>query len=143
MICLAIGAILLSLAGIVVSVYRIVNFGIREFADALQSPFLILVCLFCIVLICSIFIKSQYVVDDTHYTTQFGFIKSKYEIKNITSLSLDMDTKKLTVYFGEEFTVLSLNPTWQDEFIAAIRAVNPEIEFTFTLAENKPDEENK
>ncbi len=135
MIALAIGVLLLCGAGIAISVYRIVTFGVHGFTDTLQSPFLIAVCLFCILLVIGILCKSQYCVDERYYTLQFGFIKSKFAIKDITALELNTDTKKLTVFVGEQFSVLSLNEKWQDEFIAALREVKPEIEFTFTLTE--------
>ena len=135
LIILSVLVIVLCLAGMGVSIYRIVRFGVGGFTDALKSPLLIAICIFCIVLMISVLAKSQYIVDDTYYTTQFGFVKSKFPIKDVTKLELNMDTRKLTVYVGEEFSVLSLSPDWNDEFIAAIRAVKPEIEFTFTLAE--------
>ncbi len=135
MLGLAIGVLVLCLAGIGVSVYRLITFGVHGFTEALQSPFLIAVCVFCIVLVISILMKSQYAVDDTHYFVQFGLIKSKFPIKDITSLELNRDAKKLTVFVGEQFSVLTLNEKWQDEFIAALREVKPEIEFTFTLSE--------
>ena len=127
--------ILLCLAGIGISAYRIAKFGVNGVLDALKSPLLIAICAFCIVLMISILVKSQYIIDNTYYTTQFGFIKSKFLIKDITGLELDTDTNKLTVYVGEQFSVLSLLPEWNDEFIAALRGVKPDIEFTFTLAE--------
>ena len=89
----------------------------------------------------SVLAKSQYIVDETYYTTQFGFIKSKFLIKDVTKLELDTDTQKLTVYVGEQFSVLSLSPEWNHEFIAAIREVKPDIEFTFTLSETPTGEE--
>ncbi len=135
MLFLAVAVVLLCLAGIGLSVYRIVAFGVHSFSEALQSPFLIAICAFGIVLMISILARSRYGVNKTHYITQFGFIRSKYPIEKITSLCLDTETKKLTVYIGEEFSVLSLDEKWQDEFIAALREVKPEIEFTFTLAE--------
>ncbi len=136
MIFLAIAVLLLCTAGIAVSIYRLVKFGgVNGFAEALQSPLLIAISIFCIVIIIALLVKSQYIVDDTHYTTQFGFVISRFPIKDITALVLDMDTKKLTVYMGEQFSVLSLSPEWNDEFIAALRAVNPDIEFSFTLAD--------
>lgn len=128
-------------AGIAVSIYRIAKFGIPEWSDALKSPLLIAACVFCIALVVGILIKSQYIIDETHYTTQFGFIKSKFPIKDITKLELDTDTHKLTVFIGEEFSVLSLSPAWNDEFIAALREANPNIEFTFTLAEKSEHDE--
>ncbi len=131
MVVLAIGVLLLCGVGIGISVWRIYKFGIHGFTDTLQSPFLIAVCLFCIVLVVALLIKSQYIIDDTHYTLQFGFIKSKFLIKEITALHLDTTTKKLTVYVGEQFSVITLNAAWQDDFIAALRKVNPDAEFTF------------
>ncbi len=139
MLILAITVLLLCGTGIGISAYRIARFGIRRFSDVLQSPLLIAVCMFCIVLMISVLAKSQYIVDDTHYITQFGFIKTKVPIKEITLLELDTDTKKLTVHMGESYSVLSLSSEWQDEFIAAIRKVNPSVEFTFTLTENKEE----
>ncbi len=136
MILLAIAVILLCGVGIGISVYRLITFGVHDFTDTLQSPFLIAVCIFCIALVVAILIKSQYAVTPTHYIVQFGFIKSKFLIKEITSLELNTTTNKLTVFVGEQFSVLSLNEKWRDEFITAIREVKPEISFTFTLAEN-------
>ncbi len=139
MLALGVAVILLCATGIGISIYRIARFGVRQFSDVLQSPFLIAICAFCIFLMLSVFFKSQYIVDNTHYTTQFGFIKSRCPIKEITALELDTDTKKLTVRVGENYSVLSLDPQWQDEFIAAIRKANPNIDFTFTLTENKEE----
>ena len=61
---------------------------------------------------------------------------------------LDSDTKKLTVYIGEQYSVLSLNAEWNDAFIKALREINPNIDFSFTLAEQnsnneKPDKKKK
>lgn len=142
MLLLACAALALSVAGIAVSAYRIVKFGINGFSDALKSPFLIVICLFCIVLAVSILIRSRYIVDDEYYTTQFGFIKSKFPIKDVTSLVLNTDLNKLTVYFGEQYSVLSISPEWNDAFVTALREVNPNIDFSFTLAE-KSDEKDK
>ena len=140
LITLSVLVIVLCLAGMGVSIYRIVKFGVGDFTETLKSPLLIAICIFCIALIVSVLAKSQYIVDEEYYTTQFGFIKSKFPIKDITKLELDMDTKKLTIFVGEQFSVLSLSPEWNDEFITAIRTVKPDIEFTFTLAEANKEE---
>lgn len=141
LIILSIAVILLCLAGMVVSIYRIAKFGISDAFELLKSPLLILICIFCIATMVSVLVKSQYIVDETYYTTQFGFIKSKFPIKDITKLELDTDTQKLTVYVGEQFSVLSLSPEWNHDFVTAIREVNPDIEFTFTLPETSGKEE--
>ncbi len=142
MIGLAIAVIVLCGVGIVVSALRIKNQGVRGFSDALKSPFLIAVCVFCIITVISIFAKAQYIVDERCFRTQFGFIKSSVEIKDVTAIVLNTDLKKLTVYLGEQFFVLSVNPNWNEDLVQALRAVNPNIDYSFTLAD-KPSDEQK
>ncbi|MBQ9728219.1 MAG: hypothetical protein IJV85_01345 [Clostridia bacterium] len=134
-ICLAI--YVLCAAGIAASIYRMVRFGIHGFNDVLKYPFLIAVCVFCIAIVTALLIKSQYIVDEQKLTTQYGFIKSSFEIKKLTSLVYDTDSKKLSVYMGEEFFVLSLPEEQTNDFVQAIRAVKPDVEYSFTVSNKK------
>ena len=134
MMVLLVVALLLCVAGLIVSAYRLYNQGINRFLDALQSPLLIAICVFAIVFIISVWAKSQYVVTDKHYISQFGFVKSRFLIKQVTKIELDSDTRKLTVFVGEEYMVLSIIPEQNDAFVQAMREANKNIEFTFTLA---------
>ena len=84
LILLSIAVLLLCVAAIVVSIYQISRFGVQQPLDVFKYPFLIGVSIFCIVIVVSLLIKSQYIVDNAHITTQFGFIKSKTDIKTIT-----------------------------------------------------------
>lgn len=143
MIVVAIAGILLCLAGIGLSVYRLIEYGIRGFSDAVSAPLMIGISLFCLAILISLLIKSQYVVTSEYYITQFGFIKSKFPIKDITSIVLDTNTNKLTVYVGEEYSVLSLSPAWNHEFTQALREVNPKIDYSFTLTENDDKKDKK
>ena len=138
---LLIVSLVLCTAGLGISIFRLFNEGIKKFTDALQAPLLIVICVFAIAFIISVFIKSQYVVTDKHYISQFGFVKSRFLIKDVTKLELDSDTKKLTVFVGEEYMILSIVPTQNDAFIQAMREVNKKIEFSFTLA--TASDENK
>lgn len=121
--------------GIGVSVWRIVRFGIKGFNDVIKYPFLIGVCVFCIVIVISILIRSQYVVVGDMFITQFGIIKTKFPIKEMTSLLFDRDLYKLSIYFGEQFSVISVSPTWNEELVRALLDVNPNIDYGFTLTE--------
>lgn len=142
MLAMLIVALVLCAAGLIVSVYRLYNHGIKQFLDVLQSPLLILICVFAIAFIVSVLVKSQYVVTDKHYITQFGFVKSRFLIKDVTGIELDSDSKKLTVFVGEEYMVLSIVSEQNDAFVQAMRAVNPDVDFSFTLA-STPKEEKK
>ena len=137
MLLLIIAVLLLCSAGIGVSVWRIVQFGVKSFNDVIRYPFLIGVCVFCIVFVVCVFIRSQYVVAGETLTTQFGFIKSSYDIKKITAMVFDRETNKLTVNFGEEFIVLAVNAAWNEQFTRAILDANDAIDYSFTLTEIK------
>ena len=132
-VCLALCA-----AGIAVTIVRIVNYGIYGIMDVLKYPLLLAVCVFCIVIVVSILIRARYLVDKKSLTTQFGVIKSVYSINEFTSLTMDIQTNKLTVHQGENFFVISVKTEWQDEFIKALLEAKPEIEVDYTLTENKP-----
>ena len=142
MLALAVAVIALCLAGIAVSIYRLLQTPPKGFSDYLKSPLLILISAFCIVVVIGILVKSQYVITNEYYILQFGFIKSKYPIKDITALQLDSDTRKMTVQTADGYTVLSLSERDNDEFVKAIQALNPEVEFSFTLA-GSGDEKQK
>lgn len=139
MIALACAVYLLCLVGIAMSIWRIANEGIHDFSDVLESPFLILICLFGIVVITALLIRSRYLVTKEHFITQFGLIKSKFPVKEITSILLDTDSHKLTVYMGEEYFVVTTSPEWNNDLVQAIREVNPDVEFSFTLADKKDE----
>lgn len=141
MIALAIAILVLFTAGIALSVFRIMKYGVNEFSDVLKSPLLIAICLFGIVVVTAMLIQSRYVITKDMFITQFGFIKSKFAIRDFTSILLDTDSKKLTVYMGEEFFVVCTDPNWNNDFVQALRDVKPDIEFSFTLTskEDKKD----
>ena len=141
LILLCVLVLLLAIAGISVSIYRmILNGGILEFSDILKYPFLIAVCMFLIAIIIALLIKSQYGVTKDTFFTQFGFIKTNFSIKEITSIIHDRDLHKLTVYFGEEFCVITCHKEWADDFVQAILRCNLDIDYSYTLTENKPTE---
>ena len=137
LLCLCVAVLLLCAAGIGVSIWRIVQYGIQDFNDVIKYPFLIAVCIFCIVFVVCVLCRSQYLVDGEHVVMQFGFIKTKYEIKKITALTFDRDANKLTVRFGEEYAMLAVNPEWNEQFVQAITDINGAIEYSFTLTEIK------
>ena len=136
--------LLLCIAGIVASVYRMIaNGGILTFYDFLKYPFLILICVFCMVLIIALLIKSQYSIVGTTLITQFGFIKTKYDIKTITELMHDRELARLQVNFGEEFFILTLDPAWADEFVRELIKLNPDASFSYTLTSNNPSNKDQ
>ncbi len=134
---LAVAVMVFCTVGIVFSIVQIINHGIIDFYDILKYPFLILISIFCTALVLAILIKSQYIIDQQYLTSQFGFIKSKFDVKKITAIILDTDTNKLTVNCGEEFFIISLDKEWNEAFVRDLLAVNPHIDYSFTFSEKK------
>ena len=134
---LAVAILILFAVGIALSVWRIIAQGIHGFNDILKSPFLILICLFGIVIVSALLIQSRYIITKDTFITQFGLIKSKFAIRDFTSILLDTDNKKLTIYMGETFFVISTDPNWNNDFVQALREIKPDIEFSFTLTEKE------
>lgn len=140
---LAYAALLLCAVAVTVSVFGIIREGIDGIYGVLRYPFLIAVSLFGIALIISLLIRSQYVIEGTTLITQFGFVKSKADIKKITSIVQDTETNKLSVYVGEEYSVATLPKSETEKFVRALLKVNPDIDYSFTVTENKPQNEDK
>ena len=136
-------ALLLCTVSVGLSIWRLTLEGLHDIRDYLKYPFLILISLFGATLIVALFASSRYIVHKDKLTLQFGFIKNHYPISAITSLLLDTDTKKLTVFMGEEFFVLTTNPLWNNDLVQAIREANENVEFSFTLSEPQEKKENK
>ena len=132
-ICIAI--FLLCFAGGFAAIWQIVKFGVNGPWEILQYPFLIAVCLFCIISAAIFLARSQYVIKDGKLITWLGFIKSTAQIKNVTSILLNSDTKKLSVYFGEQCSQIAISPQENEKFARALLEVNPDIDYGFTLAE--------
>jgi len=136
--------LLLSLAGIGVTIYRIYkNGGIHGFSDFLKFPLLIAICIFCIVMIVSLLVSSEYIVSEEFFITKFGFIKTKFPLKSITQIELDRDEHKMVVRFGEEFSVIGVLADWQEDFASCLIKANPDIEYSYTLPQSTEEETKK
>ena len=132
---------LLCLAGIATSIWRLTSEGVDGLTGALQSPLLIGICIFGLVVLISMLVRSQYLVDEKNVTVQFGIVKSKTPIESVTAIELDTDTNKLSLYTGETYTVIAVNKSWNDEFVKAIQAVKPSVDYSIVLA--KPKDKTK
>lgn len=95
------------------------------------------------VILISLLVSSYYSVDDKHFKTSFGIIKSSYDVKTVKLINLDRATGKLSVYFEEnKYIVIVVKKEWHDEFIDALLKANPEIEFSIESKENDIDNNN-
>ena len=133
----AIAILSICITGIAVSLFQIIRFGMTGFNDMLKYPFLLLISVFCIILTVSILAKSKYIIQDGYFISKFGFIQSKVEIKQITSMLWDTDTNKLNVYLGEEFFVVAFAKDWIEDLVRELLKINPDISYSFTSGDEK------
>ena len=140
-IALMIAVVILCFIGIGVSIWRIAHFGIKEFIDVIKYPFLIAVCVFAIVLVICVWTNSKYVIKDKTLTLCYGFIRSKYDVKDITAISQDNDERKLSVHFGESFMIITISKEGFETFVRALLAMNPDIDYSFTFSNDTPKTE--
>ena len=133
---LSVAVYILCALGIAVSVWRMIKFGVHDFTDVVKYPFLIGVCVFCIVFITTVLLRSFYTIEKDMLVTTFGFIKTSYSLKDLRELTLDCDLKKLTVTFQNgQYMTLTVNAEWNEALVRAILEVNPEIDYSFTLCD--------
>ncbi len=100
----------------------------------LKYILMFLVCGLLFVLVVSMFIKSQYIITDKELILQFGFIKTRYELKKIRSVRHFMGSGRLAVYFDDmknQYTIIVVKESWFKAFAEALKAKNEDIEFDF------------
>lgn len=137
----SIGALILCLVGMAISIVRIVqNGGVHSPTEALQSPFLIAVCAFGIAFILSVLIKSEYVVDEKHLHSRVGFIHTKTDVKSVTKIEADLEEGKISLFCGEQFFVIACTKEVGANLIAAIMKVNKNVECCYALSDVKKDD---
>ena len=125
-----IAGILLGLAGIGVTAFRIWKYGFSSAQLIIQHVVVLLVSALAIALFASILIRSVYKLTDKTLVLWFGFIKSEYKIADIEAVHLFTKTNKLVLYFKDEkYTVIVVKPEWYRELTQEIIARNKNIRY--------------
>lgn len=125
-----IAGILLGLAGIGVTAYRIYKYGFSSAQLIIQHVVVLLVSALAIAVFAAILIRSVYKLTDKTLVLWFGFIKSEYKIADIEAVHLFTKTNKLVLYFKDEkYTVIVVKPEWYRELTQEIIARNKNIRY--------------
>ena len=133
-------ALALCAAGFIWNIIRFLQTGADGVYQWLQYGILFFTTVFFAALIISMFICSRYTITDKQLITQFGFIRSKYDIANITSIHLFRGAGKLAVYFNDnKYMVIVVKSEWYDDFIKELLQRNDKIGFSFSTAEEEEE----
>lgn len=140
--------IVLCFAGLGINIYSVITSNISEAANPvfpiIRYTLMFAIPVVLLVLLISLIFSSYYSIDDKTLKTSFGIIKSKYDIKEITSIMLDRNNNKLSVYLkNNSFFVIVVKQEWYEEFIDTLCKANPQIEYTIRSKENDVDNDDK
>lgn len=111
-------------------------FGVftTKFAFALTIALLSLILL---ILVLSALFCAKYVVGGKYLFFYFGLIRTKTDIREIFQLTLFKEQDKLVIYFkNQKYAVVLIDKKFYDDFYGALKAVNPDILFTVSGAED-------
>ena len=132
-----VAGILLGLAGIGVTAYRIYKYGFSSAQLIIQHVVVLLVSALAIAVFAAILIRSVYKLTDKTLVLWFGFIKSAYRIADIESVHLFTKTNKLVLYFKDEkYTVIVVKPEWHNDFIKEILSKNADIRYDVSTTDS-------
>lgn len=136
-------AIILSLGGNALTVYRIIKLGFTSFTVGVQHVVMLIVCVALLVVFISLLIRSYYKITDKEIILKFGVIKSVFKIEEITSVHLFTKTNKLVVYFkNETYTVIVVKENWHKDFIDDLLSKNDKIVYDVSYEESENDDKN-
>lgn len=141
--------IVLCAACFALTTWQFINFlsGELNAADEwIKYTLLYFASVFLAILLSAMLIRSRYIITDKLLITQFGIIKSKYQIRKIRSVCLLNGSKKLNLYFDDfktKYMTIVVKEEWYDEFVQALLARNESIEFDFSSAEDEMNGKKK
>ncbi len=127
--------LVLCVVGFGINLYLNITNGISYAADPaypiIQYVLMYLVTIALFVILSSFLISSYYAIDGKMFMTCFGLIKSKYDIEKIEVITIDRNTNKLSLTFADKsFIIIVVKEEWYNDFVEAIIAENPKIEYS-------------
>jgi len=139
MITLMIIALLLSIFGFAVNIYKMINFSDALAFDYITVILMLFVTVLLAFIIISVMLSSKYILSKEKLVIKFGIIKSEILLKNIAQIVLFKKTNKLVIYFDKEkYSVIVVKKDWYDDFISTLIKYNPEISY-----DSKSDDEEE
>lgn len=145
MLALCILGLALSAAAIALTSWQFAEFlqgDISSVYDWLKYMLLYLVAILLAVLVTAMLVRSRYLVTESTLVTQFGFIKTKYDLKSVYSVHLFRGMGKLTVYFDDyktKYVNVVIREALFDDFVRTLTERNPAIAFSFSTAEEEEE----
>ena len=141
--------LLLSLAGLALTVWRFSAFlmdGVFSALGWVQYIILFLVAIFLAVLLASFLIRSEYVIGEKYILLRLGLIPVKYPLKELKHIHLFRGSNKLALYFeGEKpaYTAVVIAPSQFEDFTQELLSRCPSADFSFSTPEEEEEDKKK
>lgn len=129
-----------SLCGVFAAVVNIVKAAQTPSVNISRLLLLILLvalALFLLVLCAGILVYPYYTVKNGRLYSSMGILHTSYDLADVTELMYFKAQGKLVMYFSaEKFVVIMLAESKHDDFVKALREVNPKIIYDNKINEN-------
>ncbi len=140
--------IALCVIGLGINLYSVITGDIASSANPvypiIQHTLMFLIPIVLLVILISLLISSYYSINENYFKISFGIIKSKCDVNDIETILLDRPTHKLNLFFkNKSFIVIGVKEEWYEDFIDALCAANPQIEYKINSIENTGDNNDK
>ena len=141
--------LLLSLAGLALTVWRFSAFlmdGVFSALGWVQYSILFLVAIFLAVLLASFLIRSEYVIGEKYILLRLGLIPVKYPLKELKHIHLFRGSNKLALYFeGEKpaYTAVVIAASQFEDFTQELLSRCPKADFSFSTPEEEEEDKKK
>lgn len=129
-------ALVLCALGLALNVWRVVNVGADNFYSTLQYVLIFAVTIGAPIVLISMLISSGYEITDQHIVSNFGIIKSRFKLDDVSKLVYVTSKNKLFVYFKDDtYMNIIVNEKWIQEFIGCVLEKRKKIEIEYTTGE--------
>ncbi len=133
-IALLIALILIAVACIGLNVYRLIDNLVKNneinVMNWISYGIIIVLSLFAIVIVVSMFISSYYYITDKKVVLKWGLIKNEIELAQVKQIKLTAVKRRLELIFEDEsFFVIVTDEVWFEKFVDEIKAKRPQITF--------------
>lgn len=82
----------------------------------------------------SVAVYGKYVVKNGCVYSYFGFVKSKFNIQDVSEITHFKKSNKLVVYFTDNsYTVIVISPEFYSEFVLSLREQNKSIVYNVKI----------
>ncbi len=129
--------LVISLISVGLNVYNLINQASIGYDNLALTVIMLIFSALLSAFTVSVMTFSKYSVKTGYLYNYFGFLRYKTKLSQIAQFTLFKESEKLVVYFADEkFSVVVISPACYDDFIRAIREVNPKIIYTVQEKEN-------